>query len=173
MLYNSVNGIEMVNEMTETDLYNESSIIDFEEGSIMEMVESIEEIDAQLFYTEQMVPVFKDGEKYLIEHENLMKVVAYYLENDVIMDEEQAIEKICEANEIDINESSVYVVLESEENYRKNIFFIGEKLKKEKDPKKKQVLKMRLAGFKARLEKLKGNKKVKTLRKKNIKRKKK
>jgi len=168
---NKILGLEIISEMMDSEEFvTEGRIENADSESIMEMFEDIDELDSHIGYTEEMVPVIQNGEDYLVEHENIIKVMIHYNENGIVMDEEDALLRICSENNIDI--ADTYIIIESEEAYRRNVFNLSEKIKKEKDPKKKQQLKMRLNSIKTRFNKLKNTKRLQLLKKKNVSKKK-
>ena len=164
-----ISSIELVTEMAQSDSYATESVnIEYNAELIMEELVDIDELDAPLLYTESMIPVFKNGDDYLIEHDNVVKLMATYEAQGVIKEELELVTLICRENDIDMNESDVYLVIESDETYRRNTFFLTEKLKKEKDPKKKNLIRLKLGRMKMRFNKLKNSNKLKTLKKKTV-----
>lgn len=152
------------------DSMNESMII----NSILEDVNELDEIDVDIVYSPEMVPlieVYKPlGSEYIVEHENLLKLVRYYENKGAICNEEIAIERLAE--HYDIPQGNIVLLIESDETYRKNVFMLTEKIRKEKNPERKHVLKMKLNDMKEKMRRMKDNKKLKMIRNRNGKNKK-
>jgi len=157
-------GLELVTEMTNNDTYlleGLSETLDAEE--LMSMIESLDVLSENLLYTPEMVPVFQNGSDYLIEYENVVKVMQSVISEFGACDEEKAINMICKHNGITIEET--YIVMEASDTFERQTFSMTQQIAKEKNPARRQFLKIRLAKMKERFKRLKDNNKIKLLKK--------
>ncbi len=163
-----VDGLELVSEMMQTDNFvMENVAVELEGADILAMLKDIDELDEYIMYTEAMVPVIQVGADYLIEYNNIVKVMLKYQHEGKVLNEEQVVELICAENSINMDANQVYVVMESDETYRRTVFSLQEKIKKTKDPKQKNSLRIRLAKMKERFSRLKASSKLKALKSKS------
>ena len=166
--------MEIISEARLSDFGNIES---FDENALIDDIFSIheecEELDFDIVYTEEMVPLFEMNnvfeKNYLVEYENLAKLMKYYENNIGYCDEEMAVKKLSEYYKIP--EENIVIVLETQAVYRRMIFNLTEEIKNERNAVRKIRLRKRLKDIKDRLNRLKKAEKLKIIRKKERKRK--
>lgn len=165
----TLNSLELIIESNISETHtlenvDENLIAD----EILDLFDSFDELEYDLEYTEDMVPVIETktslGYDYLVEYENLVKLINTYERKDGFCNEEMALRKL--ADHYSVQLENVVLVLESEEAYRRTVFNISEKIKREKSPENKHRLRMKLNDIKEKMRRLKENEKLRIIRKK-------
>lgn len=153
-------------ELGNLESFDESNMI----NDIIDIFNECDELDIDIPYTPDMVPVFEHststGIYYLVEHENVCKLINYYQNKIGYCDEEIAMEKIAEHHNISLDD--MILVMESEETYKRLIANLNERIKREKDPTAKSRLRLSLQNLKDKMNKLRNSDKIKVMKKKNV-----
>lgn len=122
-------------ESAQTEEFNTNPVLESDiENELMKEVNYLEEAQSDLIYTEEMIPVLMQestfGNRYIVELDMLNKLMESY---DI--DAKEALERLCEHNEIEI--ADTYVMIESAEAIQESL----KQFKKSSDVKSKEDLK--------------------------------
>lgn len=129
-----------------------------EDDPLLKEIQEIEELDEAVLYTEEMIPVFKTQDRYVVEYDLLQKLIESKVSIGEYCDEEKALKLLEECNGI----SDVYILIESENSIKSNLEALKKQLKIEKNPKNRAIIQKRIDDT---------NKKIKSLKEKIIKKK--
>lgn len=159
----------IVNDIMRGILNEEYSSIELglevDEEELIDLVDDIELEDEDISYKEQMVPIFINSKKeYLIEYQDISRLMNSYTSLGEECTEYMALQKICNENKISTDD--VYVVIESSSNIIQKLSEIRRKIILEKDPIKKQKLRLDLLKCEDNLKRLKKNMNIKIKKKK-------
>lgn len=154
-----LNSFDIISEASISDFSNISEI-DVAE-SILNLHDSIEELEENVIYTAEMIPVVKVNESIVVDYFDLNRL----MESNNIHDEEDAIKLIAE--HYNILDHNISILIESEEAFSSNVSILLEKIKREKDPIVKDKLKKRLDSINNKIKTLSKNSNINLVKKKN------
>lgn len=161
-----LNSFDIITEASTMEFVNESvsehDLID----SIMNIHENLNELEEDILYTKEMIPVIKVNEfTIVVDHSDLIKLMESYIKTVGVCDEERAIQILSEYYSIPMN--NIYILIESEDNFKSTVDVLLEKIKKEKDPIKKNKLRSRLNNINSKMKSLSSNTNINLMKKKN------
>lgn len=136
----------------ETEFISESVI----EDELMSLIESLDEINTELIYTEEMIPIIMSGLNYYVEMDMLEKLI----KSKHAMGEYCTVESAINLLEHTNNIEGLKVVIEGNNILKSTIDRLKKMLKREKDPKKKAVIQKRITDTTEKIEKLKNKDKI-------------
>ena len=136
----------------ETEFISESVI----EDEFMSLIESLDEINTELIYTEEMIPIIMSGLNYYVEMDMLEKLIRSKHSMGEYCTVESAINLLEHTNNIE----GLKVVIEGNNILKSTIDRLKKMLKREKDPKKKAVIQKRITDTTEKIEKLKNKDKI-------------
>jgi len=148
-------------ELNNIELVDENACIE----EVRELLGDMDTMDEPVLYTEEMVNITAPDNgtnDLLVEYESLHKLMEYHRVHAGFCDEKMAIKKLSEHYNVEADR--FIVVIESEENHMEVLDSLKLKLQKESDPKKRNLLKAKMATIKNNLNKLKG-KGIRTIKK--------
>lgn len=148
-------------ELNNIELVDENACID----EVKELLEDMDTMDNPIVYSEEMVNITVPDNgttDLLVEYESLHKLMEYHRVHAGFCDEKMALKKLSEHYNVEADR--FVVVIESEENHMEVLDSLKLKLQKESDPKKRNLLKAKMATIKNNLNKLKG-KGIRTIKK--------
>lgn len=136
----------------ETEFMSESVI----EDELMNLIESLDEINTELIYTEEMIPIIMSGLNYYVEMDMLEKLIR----SKHVMGEYCTVESAINLLEHTNNIEGLKVVIEGNNILKSTIDRLKKMLKREKNPKKKAVIQKRITDTTEKIEKLKNKDKI-------------
>lgn len=165
---NNISLIDILNEAVDINLGYEDTEFMTEsiiEDNLIDLIESIDEINTPIIYTEEMIPVIEYNMNYYVEMDMLEKLVKSKHMLGEYCTLESALNLLEHVNHIE----GIKIVIESNNILKQTIQRLKKMLKREKDPKKKAILTKRISDTKNKMEKLKDeNKIVKTKDNENL-----